>query len=58
MAAGSDHPKPSLTRAAPQAAGLPAVEPRADACLEIYTNNPDHTPAEELVTELYVPVAD
>ncbi len=40
--------------------GLPAagLKPRAGICFEIYRNDPSHTPADDLVTELYEPVED
>lgn len=38
--------------------GLPGagLKSRAGVCFEIYRNDPDHTPADELITELYEPV--
>ncbi len=40
--------------------GLPAagLKPRTGVCFEIYRNDPNHTPADDLITEIYVPVED
>jgi AraC family transcriptional regulator len=42
-------------REAMPAAGLKC---RPGLCFEVYRNDPDHTPADDLITELYEPVED